>query len=183
MSRRPASIPLRAGSRGRTASAAGFTLLELNIALAIVAILAALAVPAYQDHLERARLAAVMLQIDAIRTKAQAHVASRGLDLCDWPATPRHARSTPDMDALEQIVREGFQALDPTGRTWPPNMNGLVPGKPPIGPTMQIVGKGPNAHRVHLLRAELERAGLMVHLAMDRPTITAFQVRLGPPCR
>ena len=169
-------------ARVRRAGARGFTLLELNIAMAIVAILGALALPAFQDHLERARLAAVLLQVDAMRTKAQTFVASRGQDLCRWQPRNPSSKGPDDFDALALIVKEGFEALDPAGRQWPRNLNLLVASKPPQGPVIQVVGRGPNAHRVHLLRQELERAGLVDRVATDRPTMVAFLVRLGQPC-
>ena len=158
----------------------GFTLIELNITLGIVAILSALALPSYRDYVERAHLAELMVQIDAMRTKSQAYAAVAGLDMCRWP---NRSPSPPEFVAMEQVVKQGFDAVDPTGTLWPRNMNMVVSGSSDgIGPTIQIAGRGPNAHRTHLLAEELKRAGLVHHMALDRPTFVAMTVYLGPPC-
>ena len=49
-------------------TAQGFTLIELMITVAIVAILAATALPAYQNYTTRARLSEVVLALAACRT-------------------------------------------------------------------------------------------------------------------
>ena len=46
----------------------GFTLIELMITVAIVAILSALALPAYQQYTVRAKLSEVILALSACRT-------------------------------------------------------------------------------------------------------------------
>jgi len=46
----------------------GFTLIELMIVVAIIGILAAVALPAYQDYTARSKITEVMLQLDNCKT-------------------------------------------------------------------------------------------------------------------
>ncbi len=55
-----------------------FTLVELIVVIAILAILAGVAVPAYSGYITKANDAAVITELDAIKTAAQAANATSG---------------------------------------------------------------------------------------------------------
>src|SRR5882757_2289554 len=56
----------------------GFTLIELMIVVAIVGILAAIALPAYQDYAIRARVSEALAAAGACKTSIAEYAASRG---------------------------------------------------------------------------------------------------------
>ena len=56
----------------------GFTLIELMIVVAIIGILAAVALPAYQDYTTRAKVSEVVLAASGARTSIAEYVAASG---------------------------------------------------------------------------------------------------------
>jgi len=60
----------------------GFTLIELMIVVAIIGILAAIAIPAYQDYTIRAQVTEGLTMAASLKTSVSESFADRGL----WPA-------------------------------------------------------------------------------------------------
>lgn len=79
----------------------GFTLIELMIAIAIIGILAAIALPAYQDYTVKAKSSEVMLAASACRTSVVAAVQSSSaadvssilLNACDEFTATQYVKS------------------------------------------------------------------------------------------
>ncbi len=56
----------------------GFTLIELMIVVAIVGILAAIALPAYQDYITRSKVSELVIQADGCKTAVAEYYSTTG---------------------------------------------------------------------------------------------------------
>ena len=79
----------------------GFTLIELMIVVAIIGILAAIALPAYQDYTVRARVSEGILAAGGCKSAFSEYTASHGTFPTDLPSSGCQSTSTKYVASLD----------------------------------------------------------------------------------
>lgn len=100
----------------------GFTLIELTIVVAIIAILVVIAIPVYQNIVEKAAISAHNANVQALNTAGQAAITTKGnpTEEITWPSEESATgdyidsnwlQSFPDLPAnLPTAAKEGVEA-------------------------------------------------------------------------
>ncbi|GAB3093034.1 pilin [Aestuariicella hydrocarbonica] len=89
----------------------GFTLIELMIVVAIIGILAAVAIPAYQDYTIRAKVSEVLVMASSARTNVAEYYISQG----SMPATTDAAGINDDATQSKYVSGIGFEVSGTDG--------------------------------------------------------------------
>lgn len=121
----------------------GFTLLELMIVVAIIGVLAAIAVPQYQDYAARAKLSRVAAAVDPLKLAVASFYHDNGglssLTLNNWTSLGLGSGPTPTNEISTYSVAAGTGAITVTLQNVKSGINGsTLTWNPSTGGTTAI---------------------------------------------
>lgn len=162
----------------------GFTLVELMMSIAVLAILVAIALPIYANYQDRAKTAAFLIQLDSWREKAAVESAASGADLCNWnEAQFGNLRERIFGTTSTSPLSFADYQLGVTARDSNPAAKSSGSNRPFVVDVVATAAEGTHAINVaRLIRTELDKVGLRyVSPSTDRdlPSIQTFSALLG----
>lgn len=116
---------MQGARRGRHSANAGFTLIELMIVVAIVAILASIAIPAYSDSVRKARRAQAKTDLIELTQRAERFYTLNNSYANFWASVPAADRQSP---------RGGTAYYTLARVSGDSNVNDYVLSATPVGP-------------------------------------------------